>query len=84
MLDRDLSRQARRIVAAQKRPAVRVDADAEVADAHLEHGGAHDVADGGHDAGVDLRGVEGGRVVLVVEADEEDVGDCGGGGRAAR
>ena len=83
LIDRDLRRQRAGVVAAQERAAVRVDADAEVADAHLELGVADDVGDRRRHARVDLRRVEDGRVVLVVEGDEEDVGDEGRGGGAA-
>lgn len=78
-----LAGQTGRVVGAQKGAAVRVDADAEVADADLQFGAADDVGDGGGDARVDLGGVEGGRVGLVVERDEEDVGDEGRGGGTA-
>lgn len=78
-----LARQTGRVVRAQEGAAVRVDADAEVADADLQFGAADDVGDGGGDARVDLGGVEGGRVGLVVERDEEDAGDEGGGGGTA-
>ena len=74
LVDRDLRGQGGRVVRAQERAPLRVDADAEVSDAHLEHGVADDVGDGCGHAGVDLGGVEDGRVVLVVEVDEEDVG----------
>jgi hypothetical protein len=75
LVDRHLVRQGRGVVAAQPAAAVRVDADAKVAHARLEVRGADDVADGCVDVVVDLCGVGHGRVVLVVEAEEEDVGD---------
>lgn len=83
LVDRDLVGQGGRIVAAQPRAAVRVDADAEVADARLQVGAADDVADGRVDVVVDLRRVGHGRVVLVVDGEEEDVGHQRGGGGAA-
>lgn len=83
MIDAYLLRQQRRIVRAEKASAVRVDADAEVADADFELRGADEVGDGCGDAGVDLRRVVGGRVVFVEEGDDEDAGDEGGGGGAA-
>lgn len=83
LIDGNLLREQRRIVRAQETAAVRVDADAEVADADFEFGFADDIGDGGRDAGVDLRRAVGGRVVLVVEGYEEDSGDEGGGGGAA-
>lgn len=83
LVRRDLVRQRRRVVGAQPAPAVRVDADAEVADAGGE---ARVAGDGGHCAVRvvrDLRRVRDGLVGLVVERHEEDVGDEGGGGGAA-
>lgn len=64
-----------RIVRAQEGAAVGVDADAEVADAHLQFGAADDVGDGRRDVRVYLRRVHCWPVGLVVERDEEDVGD---------
>lgn len=83
LVDADLLREQRRVVGAQEAAAVRVDADAEVADADLELRGADEVGDGGADARVDLRGVVGGRVGVVEEGDDEDSGDEGRGGGAA-
>lgn len=83
MINSNLLGELRRVVGAQEGAAVRVDADAEVADADLEHCVADDVGDGGDDAWVDLGAAKDGRVVLVVEGDEEDVGDAGGGGGTA-
>lgn len=78
LIDTDLTGERTGIVGAQKRAAVRVDADAEVADADLELGAADDVGDGCRDARVDLGGIEDWRVGLVVERYEEYAGDQGG------
>ena len=75
LVDTDLLRQQRRIVRAQEASSVRIYADAEIPHADLEHGPSYDVGDRGCYTGVDLCRVVGGRVVVVIEVDEEDVGD---------
>lgn len=71
----DLLGEQRGVVGAEKAAAIRIDADTEVAHAHFQHRLADDVGDRSCDAGVDLRGVVGRRVVLVVERYEEDARD---------
>ena len=55
------------VVVAEEGAIVGLDAEAEVADADFEVGSPNDVGDGGCYAWLDLCGVEGGRVVLVIE-----------------
>ncbi len=74
LIDADLAGERAGVVRAQKGAPVRVDADAEVADAHFELGAADDVGDGRRHARVDLRRVVGGRVFLVIERYQEDAG----------
>lgn len=54
LIDVYLLGQRRRVIGAQERAAVRVDADAKVAHAHLQHGVADNVGNGGCHAGVHL------------------------------
>lgn len=75
LVDRHLLRQGGCIVAAEPGASVRVDADAEVANAGLQVGAADDVGDGSVDVIVDLCCVGHRRVVFVVEGEEEDVRD---------
>lgn len=75
MIDADLLSEQSGVVRAEKATAVRVDADAEVADADLEHRLSDDIGDSGCDAGVDLCRVICRSVVVVVEGYEEDTGD---------
>lgn len=79
----DLFREEGDVVGAEEAAAVRVDADAKVAHPHFEHGVADEVGDCGCDARVDLCGVVDGGVHLVVEGDDEDARDEGGGGGAS-
>ncbi len=74
LVDADLRCQRARVVAAQPRAAVGVDADAEVADPGLERGSAHEILDRACHARVHLRRVVHGRIGFVVQRDEEDVG----------
>lgn len=67
LIDRHFVGQCRRVVAAEPGPAVRVDADAEVAHASLQVGGPCDVLDGRVHVVVDLGRVRDGDVMLVVE-----------------
>lgn len=75
LIDVDLLGESGGIVGAQEVTAVGIDADAEVADAHLEDSATDDVGDSSSDTRVDLRRVVGGSVRLVVHADQEDTGD---------
>ena len=75
LIHADLAREAGRVVAAQERSSVRIDADPEVADPDFQLGLADDVGYGGRDPRVDLRGIERRSVRLVVEGYEKDVGD---------
>lgn len=59
------------------------DADAEIANARLQAGAADDVGDGVVDVVVDLRRVWDGRVALIIQGEEEDIGDERRGGGAA-
>jgi hypothetical protein len=75
LVDRDLLGEGGGIVGAQPGAAVRVDADAKVADAGLQVGVARegvDVAEGGE---VDLGGVGLRDVIVIVEGYQEDVWD---------
>merc|ERR1719282_780169 len=72
LVNADLLREQSGVVGAEEATAVRVDADAEVADADFEHRLSDNVGDGGCDAGVDLCRVVCGGVVIVVEGYEED------------
>lgn len=85
LLHTDPLRQSRRIITTQPAAigAIRIDTNTKVSDADLELGVADDVGDRGGDVGVHLGGGVGRRVGLVVEGDQEDVGDAGGGGGAA-
>lgn len=74
LVDRDLLREGGRVVGAQPRAAIGVDADAKVADAGLQVGGAGKVLDLRVGGVVDLCGVGVWCVVVVVEGEEEDVG----------
>lgn len=74
LIDADLAGERAGVVRAQEGAAVRVDADAEVADADFELGAADDGGDGVGDARVDLGGVEGRWVFLVVERYQEYAG----------
>lgn len=77
MVNADLLGQKRGIIAAEKTTAatVRRDTDSEITDTDFEFGATDDIRDGGCDTGVDLGGVVGGRVRVVVEVDEEDSGN---------
>lgn len=72
---RNLVGQRRGIVTTKPRAAIGVDADAKVPHSCLQPRVADNVADGRVDVVVDLRGVGDGRVFLVVEGEQEDVGD---------
>lgn len=74
LVHRNLVGQSGRVVTAQPRPAVRVDADAEESHPALEVRPADDVRYGPVDIVVHLGRVRDGRVVLVVQREEEDVG----------
>ena len=75
LVHRHLVCQRRRVVTAQPGAAVGAHADAKVAHAGLEAGAAHDVGNGIVDVVVDLCCIRHGRVALVVEREEEDIGD---------
>ena len=77
LIDRDLVGQRCRIVAAQPRPAIGVNADTKESDAGLEPGAVDNVGERGVDVVVHLRGVGSGLVVFVVERQQEDIGDNG-------
>lgn len=74
LVDVDTLRQRRGIVGAQE-GAVGVCAETEVSHAHLELRLAYNVGDGGRHTRVDLGRVVIGRVVIVVEIDQENAGD---------
>ena len=78
LVDVDALRQRGGIVRAQE-GAVCVCAETKVSHAHLELGLADNVRDGGCHTRVDLCWIIIGRVVVVVEVDQEDAGDEGGG-----
>lgn len=82
LVHRDLLGQGRRIVTTKPRAAVRVDADAKVADARLQMGISSNVVEGGVEVVVDLRGVGMRLIGLVVDGEQEDAGDQRRGGRA--
>ena len=75
LIHADLACQTRCVVTAQERSSVWVDAYPEVSDSDLELCLAHNICYGGRDAWIDLRGIKVRWVRLIVEGDEEDVGD---------
>ena len=75
LVDADLLREQSGVVGAEEAAAVRVDADAEVADADFEHRLSDNVGNSGCDAGVDLCRVICGCIVVIVEGYEEDTRD---------
>lgn len=83
LVDRDLLSQGRRVVGTQPGAAVGVDADAKEADARLQVGVAGEAGQVRVGGVVDLCRVGVGCVVIVVEGEEEDVGDERAGGGAA-
>ena len=74
LVDVDALRESSGIVRAQE-CAVGVCAEAEVANADFERCLSDNVGNGCCDAGIDLCRIVIGRVVIVVEVDEEDAGD---------
>lgn len=83
LLHPDPLRQRSRIVTTQPTPSIRIHAYTKISNSHFQLGGADDVGDGGNDVRIDLGRTVGGRVGGVVEGNQEDVGDAGGGGGAA-
>ena len=67
LVDADLLGEQSGVVGAEEATAVRVDADAEVADADFEHRLSDNVGDSGCDAGIDLCRVVCGCIVVIVE-----------------
>lgn len=82
LLHTDPLRQSRRIIATQPTSIV-IHTDAKVSHPHLQLGVSHDVGNRCCHVGIDLGGRVVGRVGLVVEGYQEDVGDPGRGGGAA-
>lgn len=74
LVDVDPLRQRCRIVRAQE-GAVSVGAETEVSNAHFQLCLADNVGDGSCHTGIDLRGIVGGSVFIIVEVDEEDAGN---------
>lgn len=75
MVNGNLVCQGCSIVTAQPRSAIRIDANAEIADTSLQVGISGDVLNGGVNVVVDLSGVRNSRVVLIVEGQEKDARD---------
>lgn len=73
LIDADLLRQQRRIVRAQKRSTVGVDAQSKVSHSYLEHSLANDVGYRRCDPRIHLGRVVRWRISLVVKVDEEDI-----------
>lgn len=76
LIDADLARQAAGVVAAQERASVWVDADAKISHPHFQLCLADDVRYGCGDSWVDLCGIKGRWVTLVVKGYEEYVGNA--------
>lgn len=79
LIDTDRFGQQRRIVRAEETSSVGVDTDSKISDSYFQMCVANEIGYRRADAGIDLGWVVCGRVHLVVEGYEEDVGYRGGG-----